>query len=120
MLKRTRPMRKASKSLCAKKRAQRRAYQDADIEKEGCCFSCKKWAALDPSHILPQGMYKALRAVAANVVGECRACHTLWGEHLPEYAAQYPDACREKVARMEQLSHSGWALWMMKNDHLLA
>lgn len=104
----------------AAKWATSKAYAEVDATSNGCCFSCHRWAPLDHSHIFPKGMNQRLRALPANLVLECRACHELWGEKLPEYARQYPVALAAKVARMEQIDRSRWAVWMMKNDHLLA
>ena len=115
------PLNKVSKAHAAKKREERAApCPNTEEGKFGRCFSCKKWAHLDRSHILPVGMNDGLRLNLDNQVGECRECHTSWGENLSQYARLYPVALAEKVARMEVLDHWRWALWMGKNGHLLA
>jgi hypothetical protein len=108
----------------AKKRvadaAKRTAYKEVDAGSNGCCFTCRRWAELQHSHVLPQGMNQLLKAVPANIVLECPTCHLLWGEKLPEYARRYPEALAAKVALMKQVNRQRWAFWMLKNEHLLA
>ena len=99
---------------------QRVAYAAVDAESNGCCFTCGQWVALDHSHLFPQGMNKQLRANPANIVLECRPCHTLWGEKLADYARRYPVALAAKAERMRRLDRQRWAVWMLKNEHLLA
>lgn len=113
-------LKKVSKAQARANRQQQAAYREVDEgETTGACPTCGKWAHLDHSHVLPQGMNKLLRANPLNIQMECRTCHDLWTFKMPEYARQFPKAIAEKARIMEQLDRQRWALWMMKNGHLL-
>lgn len=116
---RTQRLAPVSAGLGATRRQQQRAYEVVDAEADGCCFTCKQWGPTQHSHLFPQGMNQLLKATAANIVAECPACHTLWGEKLPEYARRYPVALAAKVTLMKTVNRQRWAFWMMKNEHLL-
>lgn len=118
-MKRTGRLPPVSKKQAAANAAKKRAYKEVDAESTGCCFTCHRWAELQHSHIFPQGMNKLLRALPANILLECAACHALWGEKLTEYARRYPEAIQAKADRMQQIDRQRWAFWMSKNAHLL-
>ena len=109
------PMRKASKGLCAKKRAQRRAYAQAADAEQCWCSACGKAGPTDHSHILSQGNHDAHRNDERNWLKLCRPCHDLIEHNKAGFAARFPQVYADMVRRMQEVDPAAARFFLSKN-----
>lgn len=109
------PLRRASKGLCATKRAQRRVYAAAG---EASCAACGTSYGLENSHHFPQGRYPQHRNDPRNFWPECRQCHELFEHSKAKYAAAFPEAWAEKWRLMQLIDPAAACFFQMKNPTL--
>lgn len=116
---RQKPMKRASKSLCAQKRAQRRAYAAADDAEQAWCSACGKPGPTDHAHLFTQGRWEQHRNTAQNWKRLCRKCHRLQEDNKAAFATQYPQLWAEMLAQMQAVDPQAFAQFGLNNSHLL-
>lgn len=112
---RQKPMRRASKGLCAQKRAQRRAYAAAPDADQVTCSACHYCRPLEHSHILPQGRYPEHRNNPLNWLLLCSDCHRMWENNKLMFSHRWPEAYAEKLRRMGLVDAQAHAFFLLKN-----
>lgn len=82
-------------------------------ESKGICAKCKKFGAVQGSHVYSVGAHSDMAAMVENILPMCFACHHYWWHGNPMdafawFAREYPDRYKRLSTRAQTTQKVDW------------